>query len=358
MANGMGTGEWLVYGANGFTGELIAVEAKRRHMVPILAGRRENKVRPLAERLGFDHRVFSLDEPSEIEAGLAGVDAVVLAAGPFSATSRPMVDACLATHTHYLDITGEIAVFEAIHARDAEAAAAGVTLMPGVGFDVVPTDCLAASLHRALPSATELELAISGGGSWSRGTAKTMIEGMSEGGAVRVDGRIEPVPTMHRTREVPFRDKPRTCVSIPWGDVSTAYYSTGIPNITVYMYLPPNMRRAMKTMSPLLPMLGWKPLQNLIKTGIEHSVTGPDARTRERVRSQLWGRVADPDGNAVEGTLVTPEGYRLTAEATVAAVRRVLAGGVRPGALTPSMAFGPDFVGELDGCDLRIGADD
>jgi len=351
----MGDGTWMVYGANGYTGELIAEEAARRGMTPILAGRRERAVRPIAERLDLDCRVFTLDHPDELAAQLADVDALVLAAGPFSATSRPAVDACIASKTHYLDITGEIAVFEACRRRDAEAKAAGIAVIPGVGFDVVPSDCLAASLKQALPSATSLELAFAGDGSWSRGTAKTMVEGMGEGGAIREDGRIRRVAPAWRSRKVPFRDRPRTCVSIPWGDVSTAYHSTGIPNIVVYMYMPQRMRKAVKAMTPLMPMLSWKPLQNLIKAGIEHAITGPDEETRESGHSQLWGCVTDADGNTVEGTLVAPEGYKLTAMATVESVRRVL-DGVSAGALTPSMAFGAGFVTELEGCDLQIGS--
>jgi short subunit dehydrogenase-like uncharacterized protein len=349
----MGNGTWMLYGANGYTGELIAEEAAHRGLTPILAGRREAAVRPLAERLGFEYRIFSLDTPDHIAAKLAGVDAVVLAAGPFSATSAPMVDACMATKTHYLDITGEIAVFEACHGRDDEAKQAGIAVIPGVGFDVVPSDCLAASLREALPAATHLELAFAGGGSWSRGTAKTMIEGMGDGGAIRKDGVIKKVPPTWKTLEVPFRDKPRSCVSIPWGDVSTAFYSTEIPNIIVYMHMPERMAKAVKVMSPLMPMLTWKPLQNLIKAGIDRAVTGPDEITRERVKTQMWGRVVDDAGNAIEGTLITPEGYKLTAECAVESVRRVLSR-PEPGALTPSMAFGAKYITTFKGCDMQI----
>jgi len=349
----MGDGTWMVYGANGYTGELIAEEAVHRGMTPILAGRREAAVRPIADRLGCPCRVFPLDSAEQIAEHLTGVDALLLAAGPFSATSAPVVAACIARGTTYLDITGEIAVFEACQRRGEAARAAGIALIPGVGFDVVPTDCLAASLRNALPTATHLELAIAGATSWSRGTAKTMLEGMSEGGAVRIDGAITKVPPAYKTRDVPFRDHARACVSIPWGDVSTAYYSTEIPNIIVYMHLPPRMQSAVRTMRPLLPVLAWKPLQSLIKAGIERTVTGPDEMTRERTQTQLWGRVSDDDGNVIEGTLITPEGYKLTAEVAVESTRRALSHR-QHGALTPAMAFGADYITTFKGCDMRI----
>ena len=182
---------FLLYGANGYTGQLIAEEAARTGMRPILAGRRAETIAPIAERYGFEHRVFSLGTRAEIIRSLDGVDAVLLAAGPFSSTSAPMLDACIASGIHYLDITGEIAVFERCAAQHDRAVAARVVVLPGVGFDVVPSDCLAATLARALPNATSLELAFAGTGSGmqiSRGTAKTMLEGAGEGGAIRRDG--------------------------------------------------------------------------------------------------------------------------------------------------------------------------
>src|SRR4051795_5180707 len=171
---------FLVYGANGYTGQLIAELARERGERPILAGRSEDKVRPLAERLGLPWRAFDLGHPD-----LHDVQLVLHCAGPFSATSRPMVDACLTARAHYLDITGEVEVFEAVLARDAEARERGVVLLPGVGFDVVPSDCLAALLHRKLPSATRLELAFATQGRASPGTLKTTVESLPRGGVVR-----------------------------------------------------------------------------------------------------------------------------------------------------------------------------
>src|SRR6187402_1304471 len=111
-----------------------------------------------------------------------------------------MVDACLAERVPYLDITGEIAVFEAAAARDAEAKAAGVVLLPGAGFDVVPSDCLAAHLKRRLPSATSLALAFQVLGGVSRGTATTAVENLARGGMVRRAGKLVAVPAAYKTR--------------------------------------------------------------------------------------------------------------------------------------------------------------
>jgi len=349
---------FLLYGANGYTGQLIAEEAARTGMRPILAGRRAETIAPIAERYGFEHRVFSLGTRAEIIRSLDGVDAVLLAAGPFSSTSAPMLDACIASGIHYLDITGEIAVFERCAAQHDRAVAAGVVVLPGVGFDVVPSDCLAATLARALPNATSLELAFAGTGGGmqiSRGTAKTMLEGAGQGGAIRRDGRIERVKLGWKKRRISFRDRERETVSIPWGDVATAYHSTGIPNIVVYTAMARAQIRALPYVRLAMPLVRIPILRRMIARRIERTITGPDDNARRHGQAQLWGRVSDARGRSVEGTLVTPEGYRLTAETAVESVKRVLAGAVQPGFRTPSLAFGASYITEFEECDLRIG---
>jgi len=341
---------WMIYGANGYTGELVVREAVRKGLSPILAGRNAEAVKRLARELGLTSRAFSLGDPQGAAAELYGVKAVLHCAGPFLHTSAPMVAACLATRAHYLDITGEIPVFEAVLAMRDEALRAGVALLPGVGFDVVPSDCLAARLAAALPDATELALAFySPGGSTSRGTLKTMIESLPHAGAIRKNGRIMPVPIAWDVREIDFggRAGRRWTMTIPWGDVSTAYHSTGIPNIRVYTAMPPARIRRLKRLAPFLPLAGWKPAKRFAQRWVERRVTGPSPEQRESGRTYLWGEARNAAGRAVTATLETPEGYRLTAISAVESAERVLAGRVPPGAWTPSRAFGADFITEL-----------
>src|SRR3954468_23523709 len=252
---------FLIYGANGYTGRLVAELAKQRGQAPVLAGRSADKVRPLAEELGLPWRAFPLERPD-----LKDVQLVLHCAGPFSATSRPMVDACLAARAHYLDITGEYEVFEAVLARDAEARERGVVLLPGVGFDVVPSDCLAALLHRKLASATRLELAFATHGRASPGTRKTSLESLPRGGAVRRGGKLLRVPPAHEVREIPFADKRRMAMSIPWGDIATAWRSTQIPDITVFMAAKPATIRGARWTKWTAPVLGLAPVQRFLKT--------------------------------------------------------------------------------------------
>jgi short subunit dehydrogenase-like uncharacterized protein len=334
---------WMVYGANGYTGRLIAELAVRRGQRPVLAGRSEDKIAPLARELGLEHRCFGLDGAVE---ALRDVDVVAHCAGPFSATSAPMVDACLESRTHYVDITGEIDVFESVATREAEARNAGVVLLPGAGFDVVPTDCLAAVLVAELPEATHLDLAFTVGGGASPGTVKTSVEGGAAGGRARVDGRLREVRIGHRRRVAEFRSGPREVGSIPWGDVSTAYRSTGIPNITTFTAVPGLAGQAQALFAPLLrtPLV-----QHLGKSVVGKLVSGPSEQTRRSSRSEVWGEVWDASGHRVSAALSGPNAYALTADSVVRAVDRLLAGGVAPGAHTPSSALGADFVRELDG---------
>ena len=343
-----GAAPWLLYGAYGYTGRLIARRALERGHAPILAGRDADATRALAEELGLEARVFSLDDSDAVDRGLAGMAAVLNAAGPFSATWRPVVDGCLRAGAHYLDVTGEIAVLEAIRGREDAARAEGLHLIPGVGFDVVPTDCAAAQAAAGCPGATRLDLAFSASGGPSRGTARTALEGMGRPGAVRRGGQIVSVPAGSIRRDIPFSDRTRTGVAIPWGDVSTAWYTTGIPDIRVFVPLSPRAARLAGLVAPLL-RLG--PVQALARRVVDALVSGPDEEELQEGAARVWAEATDGRGHAATVELVTPNGYALTADAAVRALERVLAADLEegPGVHTPARAFGAGFVYTLDG---------
>ena len=341
---------FLIYGANGYTGALVARHALERGLRPILAGRSATQVVVDAVGLHLPHRVFALDDPAALDAGLEGITVVLHCAGPFVHTWRPMFEACLRRRVHYVDVTGEIAVFEAIAARGAEAQAAGIMALPGAGFDVVPTDCLAAHLKRRLPSATHLVLAFRAMAGVSRGTAATTVEAMAAGemGMVRRDGKLTRVPPAWKTRTVDFGSGPRLAVTIPWGDVATAWHSTGIPNVEVYMAARPKMVRAMRLGRIMGPLLRLPFAKDFLKYGIHARDSGPSDAQRAAGAGAVWGMASD-GAREVSSLLTGPEGYTLTALASVAIVEKILAGNFKPGFQTPSLAYGPDFVLELPG---------
>ena len=344
---------FLLYGAYGYTGKLIAERAVEQGHRPILAGRNGGKVATLADRLGLQKRVFTLDDPTTAARALRGVDTVLHCAGPFVDTAEPMVEACLDTGTHYLDITGEIEVFEALADRDAAATEAGVTVLPGVGFDVVPTDCLAAHLATHVSDPVEVEVAFMGLGQISRGTLKTVIRQMGGGGIVRREGRIVQVPPGWTTRTVDFGDGDRTVVPVPWGDISTAYRSTGAANVTTYTYLPDPARTLLQLSRYVSWLLSWEPLQKLLLAFAERQPAGPTAEERRGGETFVWASVRGADGSQATGRLHGPEGYTFTADAALAAAERVEAGEAPAGYQTPATAFGPDFALQIDGVERR-----
>lgn len=338
---------FLVYGATGYTGTLIAEECARRKLPAVLGGR-SDAVRVMAERLGLPCVVSSIDEVDR-HFDAHDIGCVLHCAGPFTRTSKAMVDACLRSQRHYLDITGEMQVFEACAARSEEAKARGIMVLPGVGFDVVPSDCMAAHVKRRMPDATQLRLCIASiGGALSHGTATTMVEHMEGGGAVRECGRIVEEPPGKRTRTFDLGGGKRgQAISMPWGDVSTAFHSTGIPNIIVYFSLPPGMRRAAKLMGVGGVLMRVAPLKRLAQRFIPQG--GPDAAARAKARTVVVAEAEDASGRVVTSRLSGPEGYDTTLQTAILCAMRVLDGKAKPGFMTPSLAFGADLILEVPG---------
>lgn len=340
---------WMIYGANGYTGELIAREAKKRGLTPILAGRNAVKVAAVAQELGLEHRCFDLGSPVEISSHLGGVGLVLHCAGPFSATSSPMIAACIQTKAHYLDITGEISVFEHAQQQNVAAREAGVVVCPGVGFDVIPTDCVAATLKKALPDAVKLSLGFDSRSGFSPGTAKTSVEGLAQGGKVRSDGKIISVPLAFEVRKIDFGDGEKLAMTIPWGDVSTAYHSTGIPNIEVFIPGSPGMIANARRANYVRWLLGLAPVQAFLKNRIGKTVKGPDTATRDRLTTCVWGEATNAKGEKKTARVKTANGYSLTVTGSLAVTEFLLENAVSGGAYTPSKLMGPDLVTRLPG---------
>lgn len=347
--------KWMIYGANGYTGELIAREAVRRGYQPVLAGRSLDKVQPLAAELGLDAVAFSLNNVADVSKQLADVALVLNCAGPFSATAEPMMRGCIAAKTHYLDITGEIVVFELAQQLNSQAQAAGIVLCPGVGFDVIPTDCVAAALKEAMPDATHLALGFDSRSGFSPGTAKTSVEGLAQGGKVRRNGKIENVPLAYQVRRIDFGDGEKLAMTIPWGDVSTAYHSTGIPNIEVFIPGSPRMIQNAKRANWIRPILGLKWVQNLLKKRIEKTVKGPSEKAREKLVTYVWGEARNAKGETKVARIRTANGYSLTITGSLEVAKHVLTHSVVGGAYTPSKLVGADLVSRLpDSGELTI----
>lgn len=338
----------LIYGANGYTGRLIVEEAVRQGLQPILAGRSEARLLPLAHFYGLRTVAIDLHDTTRMQALVAEAAAVLHVAGPYAQTGEAMVDACLAAGTDYVDLCGEVDVLEALQARNAEAIARDVMLLPGAGFDVVPSDCLAAHLKLHLPEAIGIRLFIKGIEGLSRGSMKTLLQNIARGTIVRHDGTLIELSAPLRL-QCDFGDGPRTAVAISLGDVSTTWWSCRIPNIEVFFESSPALEQQASMWRWLRRLLGTRIGQALLQRQLARLPPGPSEQVRRTLRTTLVAEARDAAGRTMRASLHTPEVYRLSAMTAVEIARRILAGQRKPGMQTASSAYGADFILDLPG---------
>lgn len=347
--------QFLLYGANGYTGELIARYARKYNLQPVLAGRRKELIEPLAAKLQLPYKIFELNDTTALYNALKEVKVVVHAAGPFQFTAKQMIEACLQTGTHYLDINGDITVFEMIKTYDAAAKKAGIMLLPGAGFDVVPTDCVALQLKKLLPDAISLQLAFASiGGGLSHGTATTMATRLGEKAVIRKEGKLALVPLGQKGMWVDFGIKKLFVMSIPWGDISTAYFTTGIPNIETFAGVPPKTYNMLKVQSLFNWLLRTNLVRNYIKNKINKRPAGPDDEQRSRAASVVWGQVTNTAGQKATIRLRGPEGYTLTTFSILLIAQKVLSGNFKAGYQTPAAVYGENLIMEIEGVEREI----
>jgi len=341
---------FLLYGANGYTGQLIAEMAARYGLRPVIAGRNEEAIRALAGRLGLPYRVFDLHQKEELARALEEVPLVLNCAGPFGETVRIMIEACLAAKKHYLDITGEVPVLEMVKQYQERAMEAGIMVMSGTGFDVVPTDCLALWLKNRLPDACSLKLAfVPMGGGMSRGTAITTVASLGEKGAVRENGRLVQKPLGHKGMWLEFEGKRVFVMTIPWGDIATAWHTTGIPAIETYTAFKPSVFRLLKVQFLFNWLLRMGIVRKLIKKWIHQKITGPTPEVLQQSRVWVWGEVRNPAGKTLRAGLITSNAYDLTAHGSLLIVKKILEGDFKAGYQTPAGAYGEGLVSEIPG---------
>jgi len=346
----MASTSFLLYGANGYTGSLISKMAASFGLKPILAGRREEVLKPLAASIGAAYKVFDLQNAKAMDEILKEVSLVLHAAGPFKFTAKPMIEGCIRTKTHYIDITGEIQVYELAKKMHEAAKEAGIMLMPGVGFDVVPTDCMALFLKEKMPDATDLKLAFASlGGRLSHGTATTMALGAGEKSSVRRDGKITAVPLGHKGMWVDFGLKKLFVMTIPWGDISTAYTTTGIPNIETYTGISPKTFKLLKYQNLFNWILRTSFMRNRELAKIKAKPAGPSDEQRSKSKALVFGEVSNQAGKKLQARIIGPDGYTITAEASLIIAKKILEGNFKTGYQTPAGCYGADLILEVKG---------
>lgn len=316
----------LIYGATGYTGSMVARQAKGAGLDFATAGRDDMKLAALAQELGVPFSTFSLDS-DHLAVSLAGYSCVLNCAGPFARTAEPLMRACIDAGVHYLDITAEINVYRLAERLGADAARAGVMLLPGVGWDVVPTDCLAVQLSGRVAEPVSLRIALQVGGSMSRGSAVSAGEIVGAGLMARVDGNLVATPQAAPAL-FDFGEGDVTCAPLSFGDLVTAWHSTGIPNIAMYVNV----------------------TGTAFPTGeLAELPEGPSQQERDAQRARAVVEVRGADGTLVSACIETVNGYSYTPLAAVEATRRVLGGVHMAGFVTPAQVFGSDFAESIAG---------
>jgi short subunit dehydrogenase-like uncharacterized protein len=341
---------WMLYGANGYTSLLTIPKALEAGLRPILAGRTRSAIEPLARKYDLPYRVFPLDDVARVAREVEDCELVLHCAGPFIDTASVMLQACLRSRTHYLDITGEMAVFEMAAGLSGVASEAGVMLLPGVGFDIVPGDCLALQLKQLMPDATRLHLAVQNFIGFTRGTMKSLVRILgTTGQKVRRNGVLVDVPPFGNRRQVQFFDKPVMVYSLALADPFTAYYTTGIPEIEIFSDFLSQPYFDLRLLGPLMRAAKVGAIADALVRGLDAVYQSPGQDVLDRTRMFIWGEARNARGETVERLITTDNAYVFTADASVACVRRTLEGTVKPGYQTPARVFGGDFLFEIPG---------
>ena len=343
----------MIYGAYGFVGKEVSRLAKEKGLNLILAGRDKEKTQRLASKLHLDYAVFSLDDTKTLEFYAKEVNIILNCAGPFIETYRPIVQACIKFNTHYLDISGEIPVFQAIHDLDYEAKNQTSMLLPGIGFDVAPTDCIGLFLKENFKTGDKLTLAFrsEGPAGLPPGTIKTMVSLIPYGNWIRKNGALVRPKKGIETKSIKYYNESINSLRIAWGDIFTAFYSTGIPNIEVYASFPKLIMMQMKFIEYFRPILSKPPIMKFMQKTLKGGSTN-----EERKNTVMWvyGELSDPQGNKAICRMKGPEGGLLwTSISAVYALLNIEAGNYKVGYQTPASAFGSDFVSKMEGVDME-----
>jgi short subunit dehydrogenase-like uncharacterized protein len=350
----------VLYGASGYTGRLVAGELHRRGVEHMLSGRDLAKLEPVGAEHGTPVRAVALDDETGLRDLLGDAAAVINCAGPFTLAGDALVRAAIDSGTHYADSTGEQGFVQMVFERHGAAAErAGVALLPSIGFDFLPGDCIARLAAEGHEPLEEVVVAydVEGFG-MSRGTLRSAMEAMQSGGVVYDGGDWRPAPagvfrasfdfpepigrqTMSRYPSAEVITVPRHTQTQRVVSMLTARTVVPIPVVSeLTPYLQPGLELAMRT-----------PLRALLQQGVGLLPEGPPEDER---RATAWTIVADAHGEDGRTSRTVARGvdvYGITAVILAHAATLLSAPDFdRAGALGPAAAFEPvaflNFLGD------------
>jgi len=334
----------ILYGANGYTGRSLASALAQAGVALTLAGRDPAAIRAVAEPLGLAWAAVDLRDGEGLARLLQGATAVLHAAGPFAQTAAPMLAACLRTGVHYLDLGGEWPVFADLMARDAQARAAEIMVMPGIGLTITATDGLMALAKQRHPDTVKLRLGISKAQVISRGSVGAAAGLLAPGAVVRRDGALVSIPAGSLARAFDFGAGLREATAMSWADVVTGEFSTGVRDIEVYSELGLGQRLSNRASGMAMSVTGagaWRAAGQALAAAWPH---GPAEDAQAAAQFVMVAEAIDPWRRSRFLRMRTGDGYSVSVATATAAALRALRGDVTPGFQTPSRVFGPDFI--------------
>jgi short subunit dehydrogenase-like uncharacterized protein len=342
-------GRVLIYGATGYTGRLIARRLRRLRCHIVVAGRTPDRVQALSAELGVAGRAVAIDEAEALDQALDDVDVLINAASPFASTAPALIESCLRTKTHYLDITGELPVFQNAFGYDASARKRGIMIMPGAGLGIVASDCLAAHVAELVPNAKYLRIALLRPNSFSRGTFRSALGLANSRVSIRRNGRLISLPVGRLQRAFDFGDGERESVAVSWADIFTAYHSTGIRNIETYFEADFAARALYQLGAGVADAMQLKPVKTLIDAIASAWPEGPPDVRRQTEQCVIVAEAEDSWRQRRCVRLTTPDGYSFTAEAATLIAQRILRGDFASGFQSPARVYGADLVLDFRG---------
>jgi short subunit dehydrogenase-like uncharacterized protein len=395
---------WGIYGATGVTGRLIVAEAVARGHRPVLLGRSEVTLRPLAEEWGLEWRAFELVEQSaevamgnldptdmaseELTAPLGGLAVVLNAAGPFSVTVASLLDSCLAAGVSYLDLSNEFDTVARAYDLHDRAVAADITVVPGVGFGTVAGDAVLRHALAALPDAVVVRVALlADNAPGGPATRDSVLAVLANGSAWFGGGELRRGRLGSGIRRISTPLGSRTLVPVATGDLAAAQRTLAgssapvATSASVALSVPPPLlrlllpfvelalrtevlQRVLRLTDPAARVVGrWRHAQRdnralrrqqrAARTRVGGTTSNSRNGGARTFASHAWAQATAVDGRWVFAWLDAGEGYAFSSSAAALAVERVLAG-TPPGAWTPSQAFGDDFVLAVSGTRLAM----
>jgi short subunit dehydrogenase-like uncharacterized protein len=339
---------WLLYGATGYTGSLIAETAKARGLEPVLAGRSVEKLKALSERLGLKYRVFSMEDRAATDKGMMGIKLVLNCAGPFTQTSVPIAQAAIRNGVHYLDIAGEVHAIRALHRIDERAREDDVMMLPGVAFGCMPSEALLSYIKTQRPGLVRAQFATAVDGGASKGTIATTFECLQMPGFTRDRNQLVAAKPGESKLMVDFGPGgKRTCMTNPWrGDLFTAGFGPQIQHVEAYTSYPWYVGDLFRK-PEIAQGKGW--LGKIVNFALSKMAAGPSAKQRAKNKSYVWAEGIDEDGRKAGGLIVGPDAYDFTALCSLYAVDLVLSGKYKGGFTTCGELFGANPLQHIAG---------